>query len=278
MQRALNWLLKQQKENGDLRGRGRMYCHGIASIALCEAYGATKDPKLREPAEKSIALILASQSPSKGGWRYDPANKNGKPSEDSDLSVTAWQYMALHSARLAGLSVPDEAFARARKYMDTVSSGKHGGLYAYTGGGPNRAMTASGMFCRQLDLVPPTDPRMPEGAEYLGRHMLQQNPNYYYMYYATLALYQHQGSIWQDWNESLKDILPRVQNKTGSNTGSWDPSSGLAGNGGRITSTTLATLSLEVYYRILPIYGFRGNEDEAPEVKVKGEVDEQEDE
>ncbi|MEE3179675.1 MAG: hypothetical protein VX317_08330, partial [Verrucomicrobiota bacterium] len=114
VQRALDWLIKQQKENGDLRGGGRMYCHGIASIALCEAYGATKDPKIKEPAEKAIALILASQSPSKGGWRYNPANQNGQPSEDSDLSVTAWQYMALHSARLAGLSVPDEVFTRTQ--------------------------------------------------------------------------------------------------------------------------------------------------------------------
>ena len=268
VQRALDWLIKQQKENGDLRGRGRMYCHGIASIALCEAYGATKDPKLRAPAEKSIALILASQSPSKGGWRYDPANQNGKPSEDSDLSVTAWQYMALHSARLAGLSVPDEAFTRARKYMDTVSSGKHGGLYAYTGGGPNRAMTASGMFCRQLDLVPPTDPRMPEGAEYLGRHMLQKNPNYYYMYYATLALYQHQGPIWTEWNERLKETLPLIQKKVGTERGSWDPGGQHARAGGRVVSTTLSVLSLEVYYRLLPMYGFRGAD--VPAAKQKG--------
>ena len=268
VQRALDWLIKQQKENGDLRGGGRMYCHGIAAIALCEAYGATKDQKIREPAEKAISLILASQSPSKGGWRYEPVKSNGKPSEDSDLSVTAWQYMALHSARLAGLSVPEEAFARAREYMDSVSSGRHRGLYSYTGGGPNRAMTASGMFCRQLDLVPPTDPRMPEGAEYLGRHMLQQNPNYYYMYYATLALYQHQGSVWKEWNEKLKETLPLIQKKVGPERGSWDPGGQHARAGGRVVSTTLSVLSLEVYYRLLPMYGFRGAD--VPAAKQKG--------
>lgn len=258
VQRALNWLIKQQKENGDLQGGGRMYCHGIAAIALCEAYGATKDPKLREPAEKAIALILASQSPSKGGWRYKPVGKNGKPSDDSDLSVTAWQYMALHSGRLAGLSIPDEAFERARRYMDSVSSGRHGGLYSYTGGGPNKAMTASGMFCRQLDLVPPTDPRMPEGAEYLGRHSFDKNPDYYFVYYATLALYQHQGAVWQEWNDKLKDIFPRIQKTVGTERGSWDPGGQHARTGGRVLSTTLSVLSLEVYYRLLPMYGFRG--------------------
>ena len=41
--------------------------------------------------------------------------------------------------------------------------------------------------------------------------------------------------------------------------------------GGRVASTALATLSLEVYYRILPMYGFRGDEEAAPEVKIKGQ-------
>lgn len=270
VKRALEWLLKQQKEDGDLRGGGRMYCHGIAAIALCEAYGFTKDPKLKEPAERAIALIVASQSPSKGGWRYNPANAQGKPSDDSDLSVTAWQYMALHSARLAGLEVSDEPFIRAQKYMASVSSGTHGGLYAYTGGGPNPAMTASGMFCRQLDLVPPTDPRMAEGAEYLGRHKFNNNPDYYYVYYATLALYQHQGPVWKEWNDKLKDTFPRIQNKIGNNRGSWDPGGRHANAGGRVVSTTLSVLSLEVYYRLLPMYGFRGASD-LPDAKKRGQ-------
>ena len=96
----------------------------------------------------------------------------------------------------------------------------------------------------------------------------------YYLYYGTLALYQHQGPLWETWNEHLKETVPLLQKKTGSKTGSWDASYGLAGNGGRVASTALTTLSLEVYYRILPIYGFRGDEDEAPEVKEKGEEEE----
>ena len=270
VKRALEWLLKQQKENGDLRGGGRMYCHGIASIALCEAYGVTKDPKLKEPAERAIKLILASQSPTKGGWRYEPSGPNG-PHQDADLSVTGWQYMALHSARLAGLEIPDDTFVRARRYLDEVSSGKHRGLYGYQAGGANPAMVATGMFCRQLDLVPPTDPRMPEGAVYLGQHpMPVNNPGFYYVYYATLALYQHQGDVWQKWNERLTETLPLIQKKAGAENGSWDPGSDHAASGGRVTSTTLGVLSLEVYYRLLPMYGFRANDD-LPDAKKKAE-------
>ena len=93
--------------------------------------------------------------------------------------------------------------------------------------------------------------------------------DFYYIYYATLGLYQHQGPVWEAWNERLKETLPATQIQTGSRKGSWDSSRGLCGNGGRVASTALATLSLEVYYRLLPMYGFRGNE--APEAKVKGQ-------
>ena len=269
VQKALDYLLGIQKEDGDLSGRGKMYCHSIASIALCEAYGISKDKRLREPAERSIAYTLAAQSKSKGGWRYNPG-------EDSDTSITGWQYMALHSARLAGLKVPEENFVRAREWLDTAGGGKHGGLYGYKGPGTKwPAMIATGMFCRQLDLVAPTAPMQMESAQQLKMTPMKiRRPDYYYIYYATLALYQHQGPIWRDWNVSLKDVLPNLQEKTGSLEGSWDPSRGLAGTGGRITSTALATLSLEVYYRILPIYGFRGDENAAPEIKIQGEDNE----
>ena len=131
-------------------------------------------------------------------------------------------------------------------------------------------MVATGMFCRQLDLVPPTDPRMPESAAILKKRPINvRNPDYYYLYYGTLALYQHQGPIWTDWNERIKETLPLLQQKNGAEAGSWDQSAAHAASGGRVVSTTLATLSLEVYYRLLPMYGFR-NAEALPPRKQKG--------
>jgi hypothetical protein len=243
-----------------------MYCHGIAAIALCEAYGVSKDPKLKEPAEKAIKLILASQDPVKGGWRYNPTPG------DSDTSVTGWQYMALHSARMAGIEVDESVFVNARRWFDHAGGGRHGGLYGYTGPEKNKhAMIATGMFCRQLDLVPPTDPRMPESAQALKMRPINvKSPDLYYLYYGTLSLYQHQGPIWIDWNERIKETLTTLQKKTGPLSGSWDKSSDHAASGGRVVSTALATLSLEVYYRLLPMYGFRNKDAAAPVLKVKG--------
>jgi hypothetical protein len=266
VKKALDWMVaNQNKENGYLGSRaGMMYSHAIGTIALCEAYGVTKDNRLKGPAERAIAYTLAAQSKSRGGWRYSPG-------EDSDTSVTGWQYMALHSARMAGIEVPEEAFERARGFLDKMSSGKNGGNYGYHAPAEiSRAMVATGMFCRQLDLVPPSDPRMQESANVLKRNPMKlPKPDLYYIYYATLSLYQHQGPIWQEWNKKLEKELPLLQKTTGNESGSWDPSSSVTGDGGRVVSTALATLSLEVYYRLLPMYGFRNTEADAPEVKQR---------
>ncbi len=250
--KGINWLLKAQKSNGALAVRGQMYSHAIATIALCEAYGITRDPKIRPVAQKAIAYTISAQHPTRGGWRYIPG-------QDSDTSVTGWQFMALHSARMAGLKIPEHSFELARRWFESISGGKDGGLYGYQAPSKiSRAMVPTGMFCRQLDLVPPVDPRMVESARFMKKYpMKTEAPDLYYVYYATLALYQHQGPVWDAWNARLKTTLPLIQRKDGAETGSWDLSSSMAKDGGRVISTTLATLSLEVYYRFLPMYGFR---------------------
>ena len=259
---ALQWLMSQQREDGSLARRGMMYSHAIGAIALCEAYGITKDEKIKSAALAAIKYTINAQHQQRGGWRYSPG-------QDSDTSVTGWQVMALHSARMAGIELPEKPFDLARKWLDFAGGGEHGGLYGYQS--PNdisRAMVATGMFCRQLDLVPPSNPKMIESAELMKRYPIRDNnPDLYYIYYGTLALYQHQGSIWQEWNNNLKRILPEIQVKTGNLSGSWNLSRSNTKGGGRIASTTLAILSLEVYYRILPMYGFRGLE--LPEAKTK---------
>ena len=180
--------------------------------------------------------------------------------------------MALHSALMAGIEIEEKVFTDAQKWFDHAGGGKHGGMYGYTGPEKNKpAMVATGMFCRQLDLVAPTEPRMAESAELLKMRQINvRNPDYYYVYYGTLALYQHQGPVWTDWNERLKETLPLLQKKNGSEKGSWDNSAAHAAAGGRVVSTTLATLSLEVYYRLLPMYGFRNKDAQAPARKIKG--------
>ena len=104
---GLEFLVRNQKPNGDLylatdaesNKSAWFYSHGIASIALCEAYGMTGDENLKVAAQKAIDFIVASQHPTRGGWRY-------APQFDADTSVSGWQLMALKSGELAGLTIP----------------------------------------------------------------------------------------------------------------------------------------------------------------------------
>jgi hypothetical protein len=117
--RGVTWLVSRQKENGDLFTGGgantHMYSHGIAAIALCEAYAMTKDPALHGPAQRSLDFIVRAQHAPSGGWRYEP-NQNG------DTSVVGWQVMALKSGQMAGLDVPQATLDGAKKWLDRVAA------------------------------------------------------------------------------------------------------------------------------------------------------------
>ncbi len=250
VQRAVDYLLSVQSKTGDLRAGETMYSHGIASIVLCEAYGMTGDASLREPAQRAIDFISRSRHRAQGGWRYEPGMAG-------DTSVLGWQVMALASAKRVGLIVDDEVFATAKAWLDRASRRQAPGLYSYQPGMPHtRSMTAEGMFVQQLLGRARDEPRMAQSAAFLVRKLpdWSQGANTYLWYYATLALFQHQGDAWRQWNEALTVELLGRQRDDGLASGSWDPADRWSHIGGRVYQTALCTLSLEVYYRYLPLY------------------------
>ncbi len=248
--RALGWLLEQQSHDGGIMDGESLYSHGIAAIALAEAYGMTHDPALKDAVESAMSFIYEARNRAAGGWRY-------RPGQAGDTSVMGWQIMALTSAKRAGLDVPEEAFEIADRWLDLVHRPSRPGTYAYQ---PRRevtpAMTAEGMFIRQLLGADRDEPRMRGSAAYILDHTPSWVPdaNTYYWYYATLALFQHQGSAWREWNEGIKLLLVGRQRRDGGAAGSWDPDGRWAGVAGRVYQTAIATLTLEVYYRYLPLY------------------------
>jgi hypothetical protein len=250
--RGLRWLLSQQRENGDLRGNSQgntgMYAHGQAAIVLCEAYMMTGDETLRDPAQKALDFIVAAQNDA-GGWRY-------QPKQAGDTSVVGWQVMALQSGRAAKLNVPKETLELAGVFLDSVSSNS-GAKYAYMPRQrPTHVMTAEGLLCRmylgwKLDM-----PGIEQGIQFLVTNHLpsERAPNIYYWYYGTQALHHYGGAEWEMWNREMRQILIDSQERRGHAAGSWDPRGEHASAGGRIYMTALATCSLEVYYRHLPIF------------------------
>lgn len=250
VQHGLEFLLASQAADGNLAGEAElfaaMYSHAIATLALCEALALTGDERLQDGAARAIDYTLRSQHVS-GGWRY-------RPGDAGDMSQFGWHVMSLKSAELAGLPIPGESQLRMRRFLASCVSGRSRGLAAYRPGDrPSRTMTAEAMVCRGFlgeNVAPAT---ASEGLSFvLEERPSRRSGNFYYWYYGTLATFQQQGPEWETWNRELQRELLSSQRLDGPMAGSWDPDGVWGGYGGRVYSTALGALMLEVYYRYLP--------------------------
>ncbi|MDA1050628.1 MAG: hypothetical protein O3C40_09120 [Planctomycetota bacterium] len=281
VKRAIDYLVQHQKDDGDLfiplddesNRSVWLYSHGIAALAMCEAYGMTQDPELKEPAQKAVDFIVASQHKEYGGWRY-------APNLEADTSVTGWMMMALKSGDLANLEVPTETYARIERWLDMAQgsrSERH--KYRYNPQAPDTkeqqhgrdvstTMTAVGLLMRFYTGWHRDNEDMARGADYL----LESPPavgtvrdpkrDTYYWYYATQVMFHMGGERWQKWNDQLRPVLVDTQIQSGADAGSWDPRLPVADrwapHAGRLYVTAMNLLSLEVHYRHLPLYDETG--------------------
>lgn len=254
VKRGLDWLVAQSRD-GDLRmpltlqapeGRSAMYAQGAAAMALCEAYGMTLDRTLIQPCEEATEFIAESQDPVGGGWRYTPQ-------EPGDTSVAGWQVMALVSARLSGLEVPAGVRDKLVDFLKSVHTPRTG-EFGYIGTQRSTlATTAIGNLCNLYLHSTLERGDLQRIARSLGAQDPRQN-NEYANYYVSLVLHQFGGEHWRLWNAVCRDTLVATQQRQGHAAGSWDPTSNWGRSGGRLYSTCMNVLTLEVYYRHLPLY------------------------
>ena len=253
IRKGLAWLIRHQQPDGNLaKGAVQMmYSHGLATIALSEAYGLTGDREVGMAAQGAVNFILNAQNAADGGWRYNPR-------DPGDTSVVGWQLMALKSAHMAGLNVGGSVFSGTSKWLDSVAV--HDGTeYAYQPGqGPSPTMTSVGLLCRQYLGAKRDNPMLTGGMGYLMNHLPDEGfPNIYYWYYATQVMHNMSGSEWDTWNRKMRDLLVRTQvrNVDECANGSWAPEKDAWGrHGGRVMQTSLSALTLEIYYRYLPLF------------------------
>jgi len=273
---GLRFLVHSQDDEGCFGTRTSehfQYNHAIATLAMCEAFWMTRNPMFKKPAQDGLAFIARSRNPYLA-WRYEP--RGG----DNDTSVTGWMVMALKSGHYAGLDIDPDAFAGARTWVDKMTDPEFGTVgYNMPGGQSARpeglqerfpaektqAMTAAGILCRIfLGEDPRTSKAIRMGADLCCEQLPAWNPDdgsidMYYWYYATLALYQVGGTHWARWNKAMLDAIVKSQHprNSGSRTGSWDPIGPWGPDGGRVYSTAVLTMCLEVYYRYDRVFGGR---------------------
>jgi hypothetical protein len=272
VERGLQYLMKNCPVSGPNMGKftnaRTMYAQAIGTLALCEAYGMTKDPALKPYAQAAINFIVRSQAPD-GSWGYSPGSLG-------DTSIVGWQIQALQAARLSkDIVVDPNCIKKAVEFLNKVSAGSLKAMYGYrdaAGAAPGTALTAVGLLCRYyVDGWGPDNAAMAEGVQGL----LQRNPprfgnkvlgNMYYYYYATQVVHFFEGEAWKTWNEGpkdpqtgkrtggMRDWLINLQVTKGPNEGSWDPDNGWMGRTGRLGTTAMCVMTLEVYYRHMPLY------------------------
>ena len=210
--------------------------------------------------EKAVQFITRAQQAS-GAWDYTEL-RTGR----YDTSVTGWQVMALKSAHAAGVKIPPYTLYRVTTFLDKVTLPSGDVIYSNLAPSPGRrgqGMVAVGLASSQF-LGLPTHSRLARRqTRTILRHLpewrklanLRKLDSIYYWYYATLAMFQVGGEPWETWNVHLKKTLLEQQRQGGCIDGSWDPPNNFWGGvGGRLYSTTLNILNLQIYYRYLPIH------------------------
>jgi hypothetical protein len=260
MENGISYLVNKGRSQrgflGTPNNHAGMYEHGLAVLALSEAWGQSKNPRIRSTLKMAVKIILSSQnnmmvtigdepdSPKvpAGGWRYNPEPR------DADLSMTVMQLVALNSAQESGIAVPQKTIDLATNYVLACQHSSGGFTYMPNSGEAGFARTAAGVMslimCDQR-----THPATHRGLESLKAypsHKFDKNfPRFHYShYYAVQAMYQFGDAEFQSWYPKISATVLSKQE----GDGSW------SGAHGKAYGTAMSILIIGVPYRYLPIY------------------------
>ncbi|MHC4841326.1 MAG: prenyltransferase/squalene oxidase repeat-containing protein, partial [Planctomycetota bacterium] len=254
-----------------------VYNHSICTMAMAEAYGLSGQAVLKPVADKAVDFILRAQNPG-AGWRY------GVQIGRNDSSVTGWMVLALKSCKMAGLEFDHtKCYSDAAKWFELVTVEVDG--YKKVG------YKSPGSDCARLrgakgyDTNPSMDSIYVMSMLFMNQRNVRDQDikelskvciekdflpkwehnkiDYYFWYYASLALYQVGGSVWDVWESAMAKTLLGSQRgfhkmdmdknltskKALDEHGSWDAVDAWGAAGGRVYSTAINALTLEVYYR-----------------------------
>ncbi|MBQ0033134.1 MAG: terpene cyclase/mutase family protein [bacterium] len=315
VQKAMQFLIDSLGKKKDKTGKdvvtfrgsdGNEYATLIATYALCEAYGMTRNPNTKIVAMQTLQRIVDNQSPT-GGWDYGM----NKTSTRDDMSYAGWALQALKAGKMAGLHPDglDECIKKAIKCLKTRNF--RGGGFNYTAGGGPTGLTATGCLAMQLlgymnenevkTALDTMRPWLPSFEGNKGKKLTEAlpagNPQYY-CYYASQCKYQAgmcQGATpanvksWQDWNLAMKALYPRtiktlpekIEGPDGKPRpiGYWPwVADQTCKAGGDTMTTCLCALQLMVYYRYLPTTQTKAakaesHDDEKKDAKKSNDVD-----
>ena len=260
VKKAIQYLAARQNEAGEFAKTDTTagtYAQAICVYALSEAYGMTRILELKPVMEKGVAVLIEGQQTG-GGFDY-----RFEKSARRDTSLGGWCSQALKAAFIAGADHPRLKTAMDLAVADMKSVQKEDGSFYYSNlsSHSTHGITAVAVLSMQLLGHEPEKAAVQNGLDYLRSAECDwRNPPdwpMYAWYYISQTKFHQGGGSWERWNNQFAPQFIRNQNPDGS----WT-SAGLAleqGATGRenmhpVYATTLAALTLQVYYRCLPTY------------------------
>lgn len=273
VERGLDFLIRAQAitpvESGGGKN-GNSMGNTLKTLALAEAYGLSKDEKLKPYLKSAIKTLLSSQEGVRGGQQEQIESP-------AELMPTAWNVMALRNAQYARVPVLTKALDRAKNFVEDCRAEREIGqkaVYAHRpSGNATPTATAMGLFVGQIldcqkdeaDLDAGCDYIMknlpPERGEKVGAGETLGDREYYF--FATQVLRNREGDNFDLWNHLVRDHLVFLQETKTPFAGSWSPlketpgqtpGETLAVRTSRIYATAISLLTLQVYHRYLPLY------------------------
>ena len=249
VEKGIVWLCRQQTKNGDFKGTDRMISHAMATIALIECYGLTQDPKLKPYAMSALDFIVKNQSKD-GSWGQ-------KVGATGETMVVTWQISALRAARTRELKVEQGTFDKAKDFLISVSTESESRYRPSAKEEPTAQSTAAGLLCRVIMGMGSRNPSLANGIKFLKETLpTEAKWDIEYYFFATEVFYTFGGPTWEEqWHPHIKWLLIKLQSREGDATGSWKKDKGKFGElCGTLGTTSLAALTLEVYYRYPRFY------------------------
>lgn len=260
VERAIRYLVARQNDKGafdKIDTTAGTYTQAICVYAISEAYGMTRIPSLKSVMEKGVQLLINGQQ---SGGGYDYKFQKGKR---RDTSLGGWCCQAMKAAYIGGAENTGLHEAMDKAIQDMKSVQKEDGSFYYSHVGSSHStdsITGVAVLSMQL-LGHGGDSEAKKGLSALkdAKCNWKNPPEWpmYAWYYISQAKFHQGGAHWTSWNNQFAPQFIRNQNKDGS----WN-SAGLnmkKGSTGRenmhpVYATTLAALTLQVYYRFLPTY------------------------
>ncbi len=248
VRKGLRLLLShEQREDGSFSDDTLV--NALCTMAVSEAYAMTKDKKVGRMALIAAENLLKSQLPGGGFPRRTGGN-------ESDIRTTCWATIALRSPMVGRRYYYEEKIfeeylwtsiqARIRKYIVKMLE-KEKDSHSLAG------LTISAIFTGIKRKGPLLETAWTELSKNLPSWEKERDAEY--IYFGTYSWFQKGGKGWKTWYTAGKNILVKRLIHGELLDGSWNPVMGPASKRhGRIFTTALNTLTLEIYYRYARVH------------------------